>query len=517
MQLESIAVNVRTRTAWEAIDLGFAMVRTWWSSIYTPLVILLLGIIASLWLVMPSQYYWVSLLILWWLKPLYHRLILHIISHRMFGEHLSWSTALKQLPELMRHTGLVSELTWRRFSLSRGFKLPIWQLERLRGNARTQRQRLLLGYVHTATIWLNIAMFCFQIILLLSFFALIWLFVPEYYATDFFYQLLSNQLVGIGDYFKIISITGFVLVVAFMEPYYIAASFALYINRRSQLEAWDIELDFRQMAERLEKKQSSPPLNTLLVLAMSTVLISTLLTQPTVADETTIERPIIVEQLAPQRLPATESSRIIKEVMQHDNLRQETNVKRWRFFTPPDAPNQERPAWLRTLADLIASVVSMGLWVLLAIALIALYVTRKSWLPFLVRTSDEVETFKPDILFGMDIREESLPENIVAEANALWQQGKAREALSLLYRCALARLVNQESLALEPSHTEGDILQLSQGVLSTVRQHYLAQLTQHWTQIAYAHQTPSDEAMMQLLNRWEADFIGHTPPQEQAP
>ena len=200
--------------------------------------------------------------------------------------------------------------------------------------------------------------------------------------------------------------------------------------------------------------------------------------------------------------------------MQHDNLRQELDVKRWRFVTPPDVPHHERPAWLRILADLIASVVSMGLWVLLAIALIALYVTRKSWLPLLIRTPDDVETFKPDILFGMDIREESLPEHVVAEASALWQQGKAREALSLLYRCALARLVNQENLALEPSHTEGDILQLSQGTLSTARQQYLAQLTQQWTQIAYAHQAPSDEMMTQLLNRWESDFMGHAPPQE---
>ena len=36
MQLDSIAANVRMRSPWEAIDLGFAMVRTWWLIIYPP-------------------------------------------------------------------------------------------------------------------------------------------------------------------------------------------------------------------------------------------------------------------------------------------------------------------------------------------------------------------------------------------------------------------------------------------------------------------------------------------------
>ncbi len=35
-------------------------------------------------------------------------------------------------------------------------------------------------------------------------------------------------------------------VVLFVEPFYVAAGFAMYLNRRVQLEAWDVEQEFRR-------------------------------------------------------------------------------------------------------------------------------------------------------------------------------------------------------------------------------------------------------------------------------
>ena len=34
MELENIAVALRPRTPWEALDLGFAMARQWWKPLY---------------------------------------------------------------------------------------------------------------------------------------------------------------------------------------------------------------------------------------------------------------------------------------------------------------------------------------------------------------------------------------------------------------------------------------------------------------------------------------------------
>jgi len=34
--------------------------------------------------------------------------------------------------------------------------------------------------------------------------------------------------------------------VAFIEPFYVAAGFGMYLNRRVELEAWDVEQEFRR-------------------------------------------------------------------------------------------------------------------------------------------------------------------------------------------------------------------------------------------------------------------------------
>ena len=41
------------------------------------------------------------------------------------------------------------------------------------------------------------------------------------------------------------------LAFALVEPFFAAAGFALYLNRRTQLEGWDLERTFRNLAARL--------------------------------------------------------------------------------------------------------------------------------------------------------------------------------------------------------------------------------------------------------------------------
>jgi hypothetical protein len=38
----------------------------------------------------------------------------------------------------------------------------------------------------------------------------------------------------------------YAIAVLFLEPFYVAAGFAMYLNRRAELEAWDIEQEFRR-------------------------------------------------------------------------------------------------------------------------------------------------------------------------------------------------------------------------------------------------------------------------------
>ena len=45
---------------------------------------------------------------------------------------------------------------------------------------------------------------------------------------------------------KLVGSIAYVVVVLFLEPFYVAAGFAMYLNRRAELEAWDIEQEFRR-------------------------------------------------------------------------------------------------------------------------------------------------------------------------------------------------------------------------------------------------------------------------------
>ena len=451
-----------------------------------------------------------TLLLLWWLKPLYHRLILEIISRQLFGETVSVTAALKKLPHLILRTGLLSELTWRRLSFSRGFRLPIWQLENLRGAARKKRQHILLNNVQSDAVWLTIAIFCFQFILTLSFFMLIWLFIPAYFSDDLISRLLSNQLDGIGYVVEIIAVTGLVLVMVFLEPFYIGASFALYINRRTQLEAWDIELAFRKMSQRMEiadKKLSAVPA-ILLVLCL-TLGVSDRPAFAEMHQETITEATIIPDGfVSEQRLEAKDSKRIITEVMTSEGLNREKKVMGWRYIDRDEEipKDRETPEWLKSFSAFLAKVLEFSLWILVAAAIIALYVFRKYWLPLLEINTKTKAVEQPDILFGMDVRSDSLPDDVLASARTLWQADNSRGALSLLYRSALIQLINRDQLELKHSHTEGDILRLSKTELHETRQQYFQKLSKQWVQIAYAHQPPNDAEMEYLLAHWEPDF-----------
>jgi len=79
VDLERMSVRLRPRNAWEALDLGFALVRqharrvyATWAVIYAPVLALALAIF-------PDQpfYAWLAV---WWLKPLFDRVVLEVLS-----------------------------------------------------------------------------------------------------------------------------------------------------------------------------------------------------------------------------------------------------------------------------------------------------------------------------------------------------------------------------------------------------------------------------------------------------
>jgi len=522
MDLNQINANIRLRSAWEAVDLGFVMVQEWWKFIYLPLMILIFSITIPLFILLPEKDYWIGAMIIWWLKPIYDRLVLHIISQKLFNEELSSLQALKALPSLIWNTGLFQTLTFRRFSLSRGFNISIWQLEQLRGSKRAERQSLLHLTTHSQAVWLTIGLWLIEVIMLLSLFVLLLMFLPSETASDFLEGVFTNNL----EYKRWIDILNsffYVAVVIVVHPFYIAGNFALYINRRTELEAWDIELDFKKIGQRLDKKNNSNEVSSKLSLCSLFILASLLLgglqTTPSYADDA-------VEILVPTRKPVEESRSVIDEVMLTKNLNDKRKETRWVKIKEVKKPKKPKNdiSWLKDILEPIgqsfAMIFEYALWIGLAIGIFLIYYHRDKWLYLFQgekkRTKDEYVA--PEIMFGMDVRPESLPDDIIASSIELWAQGKHREALSLLYRGALVRLINQEHVQLENSHTEGDVLKHSARKLSqqhnTQKLDYLKLLTRQWQTIAYAHRTPDEESMQRLFTNWYSDFAVTHPIEE---
>ncbi len=148
MKLDDITANIRLRSPWEAIDLGFTLVQHNARWIFPAWTLLLFSFALILWLLMPDAYKAYVPLALWWFKPLYDRVLLHILSHQMFNQRLSTADIFSAIPGLVRRNGLLGGLSLRRLSISRGFNLPIWQLEGLRGKPRKVRQDLLHLQAH---------------------------------------------------------------------------------------------------------------------------------------------------------------------------------------------------------------------------------------------------------------------------------------------------------------------------------------------------------------------------------
>lgn len=246
MQIDRIQAIVRPRNPWESIDLGFSMVRQWWKPLYK----IWLTFILPLFLILYLLFYdsiWIAAVIIWWLKPLYDRIFLHFLSHALFGEQLGIWQTWKALPRLLFKSRLLLALTLWRFDFARSFHLPVWQLEGSRGKVASQRIRVLQRNTGKTAVWLTIGCLHFDWLLSLSLFGLVYLMMPATHTFDLFEAFFREQALW-AEMFRMFSS---LFALSIVEPLYVAGGFALYLNRRTHLEGWDIELAFRRIATHL--------------------------------------------------------------------------------------------------------------------------------------------------------------------------------------------------------------------------------------------------------------------------
>jgi hypothetical protein len=187
---------------------------------------------------------WLPALIVFWLKPWLDRALLFVLSRAVFAEETRWSDLWREQRAVLWR-GWLGTLTWRRLSPWRSYTQPVVQLEGQRGKDLRQRRAQILRYKRPAAAGMHLMFANAEFALVAGAMSLVVWFAPQGLHESAF-QLFGAE----GPGLQLVSTAVYALVVLMLEPFYVAAGFAMYLNRRVELEAWDVEQEFRHAFAR---------------------------------------------------------------------------------------------------------------------------------------------------------------------------------------------------------------------------------------------------------------------------
>ena len=506
MRFEDISVVIRPRNAWEAMDLGLRMLQRWWRDIYAAWFLLTLPLFIFLNIIFRDNPGW-AMLLLWWLKPLYDRVLLLVYSRRVFGQKINMHEIIAAIPSLLGSSGLWLHLTIYRLDFSRSFRLPVWQLEGQKGKKRSARMDALSKRSGSYAAWLTAICLNLEFFLQMAVLGLVWMFVPEVIIKsiwEYFWNLITGD--GFPYWLQLASNIIYFIGVSIIEPFFVSAGFALYLNRRTLLEAWDIEMTFRRLATRLKSlKLTDASGKVAASLLLICIMFGTSMHQPAFALDINASD-AGKEPLASQRLPASQSADIIKQVLEDKDFGGEKTSDTWRlkdFKMDKDDDNMDL-AWVEDIVRSLANVMEVLLWA--GIIMLVLFLILRISQAIAPQDNKATKRTVPAVISGLDIRPQSLPDDVAASARQLWIEGRYRDAMSLLYRGTVSSLVHAYEIELSEGSTEGDVILAAQPRLRDETQQYLAHVTRAWQSIAYAHRQPHDTEAMPLFEHWQSHF-----------
>lgn len=493
MEADRLAIRLRRRSPWEAMDLGCAMLRRWWRPVIAVWLALYLPAAAAAYLL--TGRLGLTLVVLWWLKPLFDRPVLHVLGGAVFGHVPTVWATLRALP---RTPGLIASLTWYRFDFARSFNLPVWHLESLRGSAARMRARVLHRRAREHAVYLTVTCALIEVAVVFSLFGLIDLLTPDIYERNRGLAAIFSQSTDAPAWLAWLHGACYLAAVSVVEPLYVAAGFALYLNRRTQLEAWDLEVALRRLNE-----SAAPAMPVAIAGFAAGLALVFALAWPGAA------------RAAPP--PQSGAQEQIREILKGKEFEQYREVRNWRYTGPGfswdsnDKRRKDDGSDWENLGRFMAELLRALMWGLAA-ALIAaaLYYLARNWPKWSWGGGSERHVPLP-ALFGMDIRPESLPTNVPDAARALIAGGHVRDALSLLYRGALSVLVHREHLDLGAGATENDCLRLVRERCAAPTALYFANLVLAWQGAAYAARAPEAAVAVEMCAGWSARFAPEAP------
>lgn len=490
MRVEHLDVQLVARGPAEAQDLGLQLLRrhAW------PTFGAVLAVMAPIWalaLYASAASAWVGSLAIWWIKPLIDRVVVHVLSRAAFGATPRIRETLAALPSMIDRP-LLELLTWRRLGLRRSLWLPVASLEGVRGKDLSGRYReVSFGTVGQEAAISTLVFLHIEFALATAGFLLaLWL-LPDGWLPDVLSLLVGDAPTAVR--YQWLSFATWLPGLLICEVAYAAAGFGLYVSRRTELEGWNIELAFQRLGTRLAdaaRRGIAIALPLLVCLALSS---------GASAGTSSLDQDATGDGGSRQALETTDPVEIARDVLSHsdfDTTREQT------FYTPAwDIGGGDSTG----IAELIATVLKALGWILVGVIVIALvvYIARNA--ESRASTRDAPPRLRPVEAFGLDLREESLPEDIVGAAKDLARQGAIVPCLSLLYRGALHRLMTDDALDIFPGDTEHDCIRRVNDASTETsgrRAAYFEELTGSWLEAAWGQSPPLLDDALALCDGW---------------
>jgi len=496
VNVETIEVDLALRTPEEGSDLGLQLFRRHARRT------LLAGaiVMAPIWalaLALVEVHWSLAFLALWWTKPILDRVALFVLSRAVFGAPPTIRQTLAAAPGFFDRR-LLAGLTYKRFIPRRSLYLPVAVLEGLRGPALRERFRLVsrhgaarvslvqtVGWLHVEwTLWGGLAW-------------LIALFLPEGLVPPML-ELMFGGAAGTAALLWLHLLT-LMPVMLVSECAYVASGLGLYLSRRTELEGWDIQLAFERMGARIAARARGG-------IAVALLGAALLLALGAPAEAAYAGRggaqPVQAEAAA-QEAAAEAPRDVAAGILATDEFDRTRTVTTW------------EPTWgggsggESSLGPALATLLKFLGWAALAALLLAVVVAIARRAEAREGAVEETEAPRPTEAFGLDLREESLPADVASEARRLVDAGELQAALSLLYRGALVRLVDDHGLPIETGDTEHDCMDRVAGRLAAREPALVAAfraLTRTWLEAAWAGAPVEAAAVLDHCDAYARSF-----------
>ena len=497
MRVDTVQVELRPRSAWEAMELGNALVRRHAGTIWRAWLLCSLPVFVLLnalgwWL---DRMGWAALL-LWWLLPVFDRVPLFVLSRAVFG---AAPTLGQTLAAQMRWgwRAVSPYVGWRRFSPWRAVSLPVALLEGVTGAALAQRRRLMVDGVGGHTLLLTGMGHLFVLALVGSQVALLLLFVPTELLSESaraMWALIAEQpprwVQGLAN-------LGLWLALGLIAPFQMGAGFGLYLNRRTRLEAWDLEIAFRRLRARI-----APGVASLAAVSLACLLAVApgARAQDASADAgVTPTLPAVFG--APVDDPAFE--RAVAEAYSDPLLDSSRTQVRWQRKDRAGSeasPRKVPPGLFGALSRMLAFLAEFGLWIVLGLAVLALILTARRWWPWMRGIAVRAPVEREITVSAAPPLPEPLPDALLDAVRALWSAGERRRALALLYRASVAEMAQRAGVTLVPGATEAECLRASRRMPDADDRSAFAEMVRVWQRAAYGQRLPDDAGFDALLN-----------------